>query len=87
MRQEVVGLGLVGVAADRHDHIREFGILIAVVELADAHFAGGMAFGVVGRPIVNPDERRLERREHQLASAPGVLETTARTTVIKTIER
>ena len=86
VREEVVGLRLVRVAADRHDHVGQLRILVAVVELADAHLAGRVALGVVGGTVVDAHHRRLERREHELARAPGVLESAAGTAVIETVE-
>jgi hypothetical protein len=59
--QEVVGLGLVGIGADRHDGVGELGVLVAVVELAHAHVARGVHLGVVGRAVVDADVRRTQR--------------------------
>ncbi len=84
--EEVVGLRLVGVAADGHDDVGQLGILVAVVELADAHLARRMALGVVRRAVVDAHHRRLERREHQLAGAPRVLEAAAGAAVVEAVE-
>jgi hypothetical protein len=53
--EEIVGLGLQRVRADRDDCIGELRVLVAVVELAHAHVARSVHFGVVGRPVVDPD--------------------------------
>ena len=78
VRQEIVGLGLVLVRADAHDAVGELRVLVGVVELAHAHVARGVALRVVGRPVVDAHHRRLQRGEHQLARAPGVLEAARR---------
>ena len=67
-------------------HVGEFGVFVAVVQLADAHLARGVALGVVRRPVVDAHHRRLERREHQLAGAPGVLESAAGAAVVEAVE-
>ena len=86
MRKEVVGLRLVGVAADRHDDVGKLRILVAVVEFADPHLAGRMALGVVSGTVVDAHHRRLERREHELAGTPGVFESTTGAAVIEAVE-
>ena len=68
-------------------HVGQFRVFVAVVELADAHLARGVALGVVRRPVVDPHHRRLERREHQLAGAPGVLEAAPGAAVVEAIEQ
>ena len=73
MIEEVVGLGFERVGADREDGVGEFGILVAVVEFADAHVARRVDLGIVGRAIVNADVLDLHRAEIELARAPGVL--------------
>ncbi|KAF0137771.1 MAG: hypothetical protein FD153_1610 [Rhodospirillaceae bacterium] len=83
--QEVVRLGLVGVGARTEDGVGDLGIFVAVIQLTHAHFPRGMALGVVGRTVVDADHRGLQRTEHQLAGAPGVLEAAPSTTVVKAI--
>jgi hypothetical protein len=61
--EEVVGLGLERVGADRHDGVGEFGVLVAVVELAHPHVAGGVDLRVVGRAVVDADVLDLHRFE------------------------
>ena len=68
--EEIVGLRFIRVAADGHDAVGDFGILVAVVQLHDAHLARGMALGVVGRPVVDAHQRGLQGGEHQLARCP-----------------
>ena len=70
--EEIVGLGFERVGADRHDGVGELGILVAVVQFADAHVAGGMDLGIVGRPVVDADVLHLHGAEIELAGAPGV---------------
>jgi hypothetical protein len=53
--EEVVGLGLERVGADDHDGVGQLGVLVAVVELADAHVARRVDFGIVGRAVVDAD--------------------------------
>ncbi len=48
------------VAADRDDHVGQLRVLVAVVEFADAHLAGGVALGVVGGAVVDAHHRRLQ---------------------------
>ena len=83
MIEEIVGLRLERVGADDDDSVREFGILVAVVQLADAHVAGGMDLRVVGRPIVDADVLHLHGAEIELAGAPGVLISAASTAMIE----
>ena len=72
MVEEVVGLGFERVGADRDDGVGKFGILVAIVEFANAHVAGGVDFGIVGRPVMDADVLDLHRSEIELAGAPGV---------------
>ena len=72
MVQEVVGLRLQRVASHRHDRVGEFGIFVAVVQLADAHVARAVHFAVVGRAIVDADVLDLHALEIELAGRPGV---------------
>ena len=81
--EEIVGLGLERVGADRDDGVGELGILVAVVEFADAHVARGMDLGIVGRPVVDADVLDLHRPEIELAGAPGVLVAAAGAAVIE----
>ena len=81
--EEVVGLGLERVGADRHDGVGELGVLVAVVELAHAHVAGGVDLGVVGRAVVDADVLDLHRLEVELAGAPGVLVAAAGAAVVE----
>ena len=83
MIEEIVGLGLVGVGADRDDGVGELGILVAVVEFADAHVARRMHLGIVGRAIVDADVLDLHRLEIELARAPGVLVAAAGAAVVE----
>ena len=71
--QEIVGLGFERVGADRDDGVGKLGILVAVVQFAHAHVAGGMDLGIVGRPVVDADVLHLHGAEIELAGAPGVL--------------
>ena len=86
MCEEVVGLRFVGVGTDGEDDIGDLGVLVGVVELAHAHVAARVALGVVGGPVVDANHLGLERREHELAGAPGVLETAAGATMIEAVE-
>src|SRR4029453_10008166 len=45
--REVIGLGFERVGSNRDDGVGQFGILVAIVELADPHIAGGVYFGIV----------------------------------------
>ncbi len=83
VHEEVVGLVLVGVVADRPDHVGEFGVFVAVVELEYAHVTVAEAFGVVRRTVMDAYRRGLDTGEDQLAGAPGVLETSTGAPVIK----
>ena len=86
MREEVVGLGLVGVGANAEDGVGQLGIFVRVIELADSHVARGVTFRIVGRPIVNAHERRPQRAEHQLAGGPGVLKAAAGPAMIEAVK-
>ena len=68
---------------DRDDRIREFGVLVAVVEFANAHVAGRVDFRIVGRTIVDADVLDLHRAEIELAGAPGVFVSAAGAAVIE----
>ena len=81
--QEIVGLGFERVGADRDDGVGKLGILVAVVQFADAHVARRVDFGIVGRPIVDADVLDLHRPEIELAGAPGVLIAAARAAMIE----
>ena len=81
--EEVVGLGLERIGADRDDRVGEFGVLVAIVEFADAHVAGRVNLGVVGRAIVDADVLDLHRAEIELAGAPGVFVAAAGAAVIE----
>ena len=83
MIEEIVGLRLERVGADRDNRVGKLGILVAVVQLAHAHVAGGMDFGVVGRPVVDADILDLHRAEIELAGAPGVLVAAAGAAMIE----
>ena len=83
MVQEVVGLGLQGVRADRDDRVGEFGVLVAIVEFANPHVAGRMHLGVVSRAIVNADVLDLHRAEIELSGAPGIFVAAAGPAVIE----
>ena len=71
--QEIVGLRLERVGADGEDRVGELGVLVAIVELADAHVARRVDFGIVGGAIVDADVLHLHGAEIELAGAPGVL--------------
>ena len=81
--EEVVGLGFQRVGADRDDGVGKLGVLVAVVELAHAHVARGMDFGVVGWAIVDADILHLHGAEIELAGAPSVLVAAAGAAVIE----
>ena len=81
--EEQVGLGLEGIGADQEDRVGERVVLVAVVQLADAHVAGRVHLGVVGRPVVNPAVLDLHRAEIELARAPGVLVAAGRAAVVE----
>ena len=81
--EEIVGLGLERVGADRDDGVGELGVLVAVVEFAHAHVAGGVDLGIVGRTIVDADVLDLHGAEIELAGAPGVLVAAAGAAVIE----
>ena len=81
--EEIVGLRLQRIGADRDDRVGKLGVLIAIVEFADAHVARGMDFGVVGWTIVNADVLDLHGTEIELAGAPGVLVAAAGAAVIE----
>ncbi len=72
VHEEVVGLVLVGVVAVGPDHIGQFGVFVAVVQLENAHVPIAKAFGVVRWAVVDAAGRRLDRREHELAGFPQV---------------
>ena len=81
--QEVVGLGFERVGADGDDRVGELGVLVAVVEFADAHVAGGVDLGIVGRAVVDADVLDLHGAEIELAGAPGVLVAAAGAAVVE----
>lgn len=87
MGQEVVGLRFVWIAADGDDDIGQLRVLVAVVQLAHAHLARCVALRVVRWPVMDAHEGRLQGSEHQLASAPGVLEAATGATVVEAIKR
>ncbi len=71
--QKQVGLGFQRVGADDHHGVGQLIVLVVIVQLAHAHVAGRMDFGVVGRPIVDAAVPDLHRLEVEFAGAPGVL--------------
>jgi hypothetical protein len=73
--QEVVGLGFERIGADGNNRVGEFGVFIAVVQLANAHVASRVHLRVVGGAIVNPNVLHLHGAEIELAGAPGVFVT------------
>ena len=81
--EEVVGLRFVGVGADGKDGVGELGVLVAIVELAHAHVARGMHFGIVGGAIVDADVLDLHRLEIELARTPGILVAAAGAAVVE----
>ena len=80
--EEVIGLSFERIGADRDDGVGELGVLVAVVEFAHAHVAGGMYLRIVGGAIVDADVLHLHGAEIELAGAPGVLVAAAGATVI-----
>ena len=86
VHEKIIGLGLVGVVADGPEHVSHFRIFVAVVQLVDAHVAGGVTLGVVGRTIMNAHLLRLQTGEDQLAAAPGIFITTAGAAVVEEVE-
>jgi hypothetical protein len=80
--EEVVGLGLERVGADDEDGVGDLRVLVAVVELSDAHVAAGMDLRVVGRAVVDADVPHLHCLEVELAGAPGELVAAARPAVV-----
>ena len=83
MIEEVIGLGFERVGADRNDGVGKLGVLVAIVQFAHAHVAGGVHFGIVGRTIVDANVLHLHRTEIKLAGAPGVLIAAAGAAVIE----
>ena len=81
--EKIVGLGLVGIGADGEDGVGKLGILVAVVELANAHVARGVHLGIVGRAVVDADVLDLHRLEIELARAPGILVAAAGAAVVE----
>ena len=81
--QEIVGLGLERVRADGEDRVRELGVLVAIVELADAHVARRVDLRIVGGAIVDADVLHLHRAEIELSGAPGVLVAAAGAAMIE----
>ncbi len=83
MVQEIVGLGFERIRADSKDGIGQLGILVTVVQLADAHVARGMDLRVIGRAIVDPDVLDLHALEIELPGRPGVFIAAAGTTMVE----
>ena len=83
MVEEIVGLRLQRIAADGDDGVGQLGVLIAIVEFADAHVARRMHLGIIGRAIVDADVLDLHRAEIELAGAPGVLIAAARAAMVE----
>ncbi len=81
--QKEVRLRLERVRPDHEDRVGQAVILVAVVQLADAHVAGGMDLGVVGRAIVDAAVLDLHRLEVELARAPGVLVAAGRAAMVE----
>ena len=81
--EEIVGLRFERVGAHRDDRIREFGVLVAIVEFADAHVARRVDLGIVGRTIVDANVLDLHSSEIELSGAPGVLVSAARAAMIE----
>src|SRR5487761_1112538 len=82
MTEEVICLRLKRVGSDSEDGVREFGVLVAVVEFADPHVARRMNLRIVGGPVVNPDVLDLHALEVELARGPGILVTAARAAMV-----
>ena len=80
--EKIICLGLQRIGADRHNRVGELSILVAIVEFANPHVARGVDFGIVSRPVVNPDILDLHSAEVELTSAPCVLVATARASVV-----
>ena len=81
--EEVIRLRLERVGSDGNDRVGEFGVLVAIVELAHAHVAGGMDLGIVGGAIVDADVLDLHAVEIELAGGPGVFVTAAGAAMVK----
>ena len=81
--EKIVGLGLVGVGADREDGVGKLGVFVAVVELANAHVTRGMHLGIVGWTVVDADVLDLHGLEVELAGAPRILVAAAGATVVE----
>ena len=81
--EEVVGLGLERIVADRNERVGEFGVLVAIVQFADAHVAGRMNLRIVGRAVVDADVLDLHGAEIELSGAPGVLVAAGRAAMVE----
>ena len=81
--EEVVGLGFERIVADRDERVGKFGVLVAVVQFADAHVAGRMNLRIVGRAIVDADVLHLHGAEIELSGAPGVFVAAGRAAMIE----
>ena len=81
--EEIVGLGFERVVADRNDGVGQLGVLVAVVQLADAHVAGGVDFRVVGGAVVDADVLHLHGAEIELSGAPGVFISAGRAAMVE----
>ena len=83
MVEEIVSLRLQRIGAHRNNSVGKFSVLIAIVQLAHAHVARSMDFGVIGWTIVNADILHLHGAEIELAGSPGILVTAASPAVIE----
>jgi hypothetical protein len=81
--EEVIRLRFQRVAADGDDGVGQFGVLVAIVQLADAHVARRMHLRIIGRAIVDADVLHLHGAEIELADAPGVLIAAARAAMVE----
>ena len=83
MVQEVVGLCFQRIGADGDNRVGKFGVLVAIVELPDAHVTRAVHLGVIGRTVVDADVLDLHRTEVELSGAPGIFVTAGGTAVVE----
>ena len=81
--QEVVRLGFEGIVADRHQSVGELGVLIAIVQFADAHVTGRMDLRIVGGAVVDADILDLHGTEIELSGAPGIFVAAGRAAMVE----
>ena len=83
MIEEVVGLGFERIVADRDERVGQLGVLVAIVQFADAHVAGRVDLRIVGWPVVDADVLHLHGAEIELSGAPGVLVAAGRAAMVE----